>query len=99
MNAGRSSLRLRLNTWLKLLSVLCSASAFGKAPSCVYAKQKEARPPHTLTAARTAESMAYLVRGGLYVHVTDWSCTRLGKRVLIETPGSADDARNVAAIL
>jgi len=58
--------------------------------NCLYAESKASKPSDTLSSFKDENSNSFFLRGGVYVNVVVWDCTRLGKRILIVVPKSRD---------
>ena len=58
--------------------------------NCLYAKSKVIKPRSTLSFVKDENSHSFFLRGGVYVNVVVWDCTRLGRRILFVVPKSRD---------
>lgn len=91
-------LRNKNSAMLFAAGVLC-AHVSAQDRACIYSAQRESRPPGVISAVKSKDSASYFLRSGAYVNVVSWSCTRLGKRLLIVVPSSSDNPKYVESVL
>lgn len=66
---------------------------------CLYRSTAPIKIPTALTSTKGADSTSFLLRGGTYVDIVEWNCSRLGKRIFIVVPKSKDSVESVNSLL
>ncbi|MCR6497143.1 hypothetical protein LJB71_13540 [Thermomonas sp. S9] len=75
-----------------LLSISNASAAGG---DCLFKEQAKVKPASTVAETHGSEFSSYMLKNGIYIHVNSWSCSRLGKRLLIVVPQEEDSASGV----
>jgi hypothetical protein len=67
--------------------------------ACLYRKNNPVKLPGTLASTKGEDSTSLFLRGGTYINLVEWSCSRLGKRIYIAVPSSKDSVNYISDLL
>ena len=59
---------------------------------CLYKKREPIKLPNAVVSAKGEDSTSFFLRGGVYLDIVEWSCSRLGKRILVVVPKAKDSS-------
>lgn len=99
----RIRLRILVLMFLGLTLSAGAADAIGgqgnDGESCLYRKSNPVKLPGTLSSTKDENSASFFLVGGTYIHLVEWSCTRLGKRIFIAVPSGKDSVNYISDLL
>lgn len=82
-----------------MAAILLNVSGISVAgQNCLYKQQAKLKPVGIVAEVHGSEFSSYLLKNGSYLHINLWSCSRLGRRLLIVVPQKEDTAHGVIKV-